>query len=445
MFLESHSYSQDNISSLASAYIKAVYVAKWDIHNQTSIKIKNQIVVLLSTLYKDILDWYLKNTLDKQKVTSFIQVVNHLMDAGILKAKQDMLWFLVEKNRPLTWNDNQEELVKAYIQSEIDKNIIQGKIEMDNVIDLFRQKCIEILLEWQKSSSNMLHMSHQRSMQRISKLKEVNTWLESQISTLSQENLWLKSEVTILKSDIEKKQKLIKQWYHSWRKLNTRVWELEKEKEWVMIQIQSIEAELAKKRRKLKWQSLSDKIQWILNVTKELQEQESTWQQWFVHQQKFDTIENWLRQEIHTLHNQLSTAKAILDEVNSELIEEQRKNQVLTTQDENIIIEIIKTQISDYFHFLYNCNEFINQSKQEELELSIKMTFYRAKILNIDIIENIDTILHDLKRNYMKSFPTEIDAVEWAITNLKNFIHMLQYGSKYIHTAIKQYVDISWE
>lgn len=445
MSLEKQCLNQDTISSLVNDYIKTVYRFKWDTKNPTCLHIKNQIVILLGGFYKNILDWYLNNTLDKEKVTSFIQLVSHVIGTGIIQATQNMYGFLLQQNQFLTQDKNQLKMIQLYIQSQIDKNIAQGRKEMDNMIEIFRQRCFEIVLEWQKSSKNMLQMSHGRNAKKIEQLKSQNSWLSHQVTFLTEENSWLKVQISTLESDISKKQKLITQWYHSWKQLNTRVWELEKEKEWILQILWEIEKELWSKKRRLKWTSLNEKITWIFHFIREKQKEETTWQQWFIKQQNFDRIEQNLKEEIWILNNKLSTAKTILKEVNDELYEEQRKLQTFTSTDETKVREILKTHITDYFDFLFHSNEFIAINKQEEFELSIKINFYRLKALNIENPYHIwMNVIKWIKRNYENFYPWQFDNIQYIYRTLENYIHQLEYGSERSQKAIKTYNTINW-
>lgn len=114
---------------------------------------------------------------------------------------------------------------------------------------------------WKKSekTSNMLKMSHHRDREKIWQLKQDKTWLESQVWELNQ--------------TIDKQSKTLKRWFAEWRKLNTRVWELETEKSYLNTVISQIEAELARKKRRLKWETLSEKLNWFLGFTREIQTQ----------------------------------------------------------------------------------------------------------------------------------------------------------------------------
>lgn len=417
----------EDIVWLTNDYIKAVYSQKWNINCSEAILIKNKIVVLLGKIYKDIVDSFFAWNINKEKIFEFISAVNNLMWAWIINAKNDIFYQLLEKNQGLANDEKQLKIVRDYINKEIDKNLAWARVEIDSVVDTFRQRCIEILLEKGQNVVSMLKMSHDRNKIKIWELK--------------QENLWLKSQVWDLEQTVDKQAKTIKRWFKEWRELNTRVWELEVERSNILSFISQIEKELEWKKRKLKWDTLSEKLNWFLSFTREIQYQETYWQKSFVIQQNFDRTEIALRNEITDLSISLQNAQKIAMEINDELVLEQRKNHVLTTNDELVIKENINKQITDYFCFLLDRNDFVNQTKQEELELTIKMTYYKAKALNIDIYDFANTHIEKIKELYKKSFGDVLkkEQLENAINDLKIFINMLQYWNNYVNNAIGIY------
>lgn len=403
----------EDIVGLTNDYIKAVYSQKWDINCKEAISIKNRIVVLLWKIYKDIVDSFFAWNIDKEKIFEFISAVSNLMWVWIINAKNDIFYKLIEKNQNLAKDEKQLKIIRDYINNEIDKNLVWARIEIDSVIDIFRQKCIEILLEKGQNVVSMLKMSHDRNKIKIWELEQT----------------------------VIKQWETIKRWFKEWRELNVRVWELEIERTDILSLISQIEKELEWKKRRLEWKTPLEKVSWILNFTREIQSEETYWQKSIVNQQHHDRLEASLRDEINDLSISLQNAKIIAIEVNNELIEEQRKNQVLTTNDEKIIKDLISKQITDYFCFLIDRDDLINQTKQEELELTIKMTYYRAKVLDMNIYEFAVNHIERVKELYKKNFGDVLksEQLENTINDLKNFINRLQYWNNYIKNAIGSY------
>ncbi|MDD2907140.1 MAG: hypothetical protein PHH98_00730 [Candidatus Gracilibacteria bacterium] len=429
MLLEKQNNTRnEDIVGLTNDYIKANYKQKGDINCNEAILIKNKIVVLLGKIYKDIVDSFFAGNINKEKVFEFISAVSNLMGAGIINAKNEIFNQLVEKNQALAKDEKQLKVVRDYINSEIDKKLSGARIEIDSVIDIFRQKCIEILLEKGQNVTNMLKMSHGRDKTKIGELKQQNTGLENQVGELQE--------------TVEKQSKTLRKGFVEWGKLNNKVLELEDERRKIEGLISSIEKELEGKKRRLKGTTTSEKLDGILRFTREIQSQETYWQKSIVNQQHFDRIETNLRNEINDLYKSLMSAKEIAVELNDELIEEQRKNKILTTSDEKIIFEGITKQLMDYFCLLFESDDFINQTKQEEFELTIKMTYYRAKVLNINIYDFVIEQLNKIETTYKERYKDKFEKVEFSIGNLKNFINSLQYGNNYIEKAIKVYSDI---
>lgn len=425
-----------DIISLSSDYIKVVYWNSWDVNSKDAILLKNKIVVLLWKIFKEITDSFLSWNIDKNKVLQFVWAVSNLIWAWLINAKTSIFDDLVIKNKSLAQNEESLKSIKQYINQEIDKRLTYARIEIDNVVDLFRERCIEILLEQGQKTSNMLRLSHGRDKTKIWELKLQNTWLETQVWELQQ--------------TVNNQSKTLKRWFAEWRKLNTRVWELETEKSNLSTVISQIEAELARKKRRLKWETLSEKLNWFLGFTREIQTQETRWQQTFVLQQNFDRVENKLKWEINDLiwnindlRTSLEKAKQIAIELNDELVEEQRKNQVLTTNDERVIKETINKQLTDYFCFLLNDTDFVNITKQEELELSLKMSFYRAKALDIEIYNFLISQINKIEKLYIENFSSslKLEQIQKASNELKNFINLLQFWKSYLDKAIKAYSE----
>lgn len=390
--------------------------------------------------------WFLAWNIDKQKIFHFVSAVSNLIWWWIIHAKNDIYSELIEKNILKANTDKEIEIVKQFINKEIDKHILTARQEMDNVVELFRQRCLEILLDKQSSLQSMLKMSHQRDKTKIHSLWEKINWLSFENERLSGEililhevNTTLQTQVSTLQTTVENQAKSLKWAFQEYTNLSRSLKELEWEKQTLMKGFQIIETELARKKRRLVGTSLIEKLEWIFRFTKEIQAQETSWQQTFVHQQNFSRIEEELTKQIQELSSKLDIAKTLAQEIDQELQEEQRKNQILTSSDERVIKDSLTTQVTDYFHFLFNSSELINQTKQEELELSIKMTFYRAKVLNMNVMDFVEEILKKLLSAYEKSYPNKKNEVESALINLKNFINILQYGSKYFDSSIKKY------
>lgn len=418
-----------DIVSLTSEYTRIVYTNYWNINSNEAILLKNKIVVLLWKIFKEITDSFLAWNIDKEKVLQFVWAVSNLIWAGLINAKTDIFNQLFKQNKHLINEENKSKIIEDYLNTEIDKRLKNARIEIDSIVDIFREKCIEILLEKSEKTSNMLKMSHHRDREKIWQLKQDKTWLESQVWELNQ--------------TIDKQSKTLKRWFAEWRKLNTRVWELETEKTNLNTVISQIEAELARKKRRLKWETLSEKLNWFLGFTREIQTQETRWQQTFVLQQNFDRVENNLRWEIQDLRTSLEKAKQIAIELNDELVEEQRKNQVLTTNDERVIKETINKQLTDYFCFLLNDTDFVNITKQEELELSLKMSFYRAKALDIDIYNFLISQINKIENLYIENFSSSLkeEQIQKAGNELKNFIYLLHFWKNYTDKAIRAYSE----
>lgn len=414
-----------DIISLSSDYIKVVYSNSWDVNSKDAILLKNKIVVLLWKIFKEITDSFLSWNIDKDKVLQFVWAVSNLIWAWLINAKTSIFDDLVTKNKSLAQNEESLKSIKQYINQEIDKRLTNARIEIDNVVDLFRERCIEILLEQGQKTSNMLRLSHGRDKTKIWELKLQNTWLETQVWELQQ--------------TVNKQSQTLKRWFAEWKKLNKKVWELETEKSDINTIISQIEAELARKKRKLKWETPTEKIKWILNFTREIQTQETRWQQTFVLQQNFDRVEANLRWEIQDLRTSLEKAKQIAIELNDELVEEQRKNQVLTTNDEKVIKETINKQLTDYFCFLLSDTDFVNIT----LELSLKMSFYRAKALDIDIYNFLISQINKIEKLYIENFSSslKIEQIQKASNELKNFINLLQFWKSYLDKAIRSYSE----
>lgn len=448
MSLEKY-YNDWCIIWLTKQYVRSLYIWNWCPNNQITINIKNKIVVQLWGIYKGILDDFLASNIDKSKVLEFILTISNLIWVWIIDAKTDIFWELLEKNTNNSINEDQIKFLKDYLNHEIDKSIYKAEIEMNTIIDIFRERCIEILLDKQKSMSWMLKMSHTRDKWKIhildSKIETLyceNQKLNEEIIILNGSHLTLTWEIVKAKETIQTQSKSLRWWFKDWTRQNTKISELEREKDSIMSTLWVIEQELLKKKRILKWTTLIEKINWILKFTTEIQKQETNWQQTFVKQQNIDAKEIKLTEQITHLEINLQQAKAVVLELNAELIEEQTKNQVLTSSDEKVIKKTLLTQITDYFCFLLEMNEFINQTKQEELELKLKMTYYRAKVLDIEIIDYINDHIKKLWSNYKANYPYNIENIETSITNLKNFLYMLQYGNNYFNTSIKKYKDV---
>lgn len=496
----------DNISKALSpainSYVKSLYIWNWNTKNELSIFIKNHLTVELAKVYDNILKSFISWKIKKEDILNFVDIVCELISNWVIKAKSDIFDKLLDSNKNKVQDETQLEKLKELILIEIEKRLSQIENEIKDIINLFKQRCFELLLEKTtevtvknvdltkqvSSKARMLELSHTRDKGKIWQLSEEKVALLSTVweledfnSTLKQDNLALREEnfsfsasntelsrqVWELSTQIEtlntevirlnwriefytqneqehadsmkEKDKLMKWMYESHSKIYEEKADLLEKMNQLIITVKKIETELAKKKRKIKWTNLEEKVNWLLNFVVEIQSQETSWQQSYTKSQASILELESLQTSNAVLEWKLEQAWKYALDLLDEIATLKTENETLKSEDINVIKTNLCWYFRDYFYFLIQNPEFINISKSEEFELRVKMAYYRARSLNFNLDDDVIEYLNSLKKNYSTN-----ENVEKIYSECMNFFNLLRFWKWYLEKARSVYETINW-